>query len=86
MSVTTELAKHVASLPLKPKPSSELKRFRGSVFDKLRKRGKPIMVLAPLANVTGAYGARIEPILDLALVTNFKLTLWVLVCECRCFL
>lgn len=54
MSLTSAAAKAAAMLPIRPKSSSELNRFPGSTFDKIRKKGEPIIVLAPLANVTGS--------------------------------
>lgn len=53
MSLTSEAAKAAAKLPIRAKHSSELKRFPGSTFDRIRKKGEPFLVLAPLANVTG---------------------------------
>ena len=56
MNLTSEAAKAAAKLPIRPRPSREFKRFPGSTFDKIRKKGEPFLVLAPLANVTGMIG------------------------------
>jgi len=60
MSLTSDVAKAAASRGWKPRPSRELQRFQNSVFDRLRRRGKPILVLAPLANVTGTCCGSVE--------------------------
>lgn len=52
MEFLSRAAKEVLTCPI-PSSFGSFKRFPGSVFQKLRQKAEPKMVLAPLANVTG---------------------------------